>query len=166
MPTTPEELRFDFAAPVLPPGGGTMGMAYVPLSLGPATALLAAGTRRVRGLLQSEPFSRALHGATPQTLHLRFGKTVLRGIGKAQGDWVEVELWPDPDPDRVDVPPELAAALAADDEARERFEGMTPGKRRSLCHHVATAKRPETRTSRAADLARKLRTYTLHSDKR
>ena len=161
----PDPLRFDFAAPLLPPRDGTMGMAYIPLPVDIATALLADRPRRVSGTLEGQPFGRALQGSTMDTLHVRFGRTVLKDIGKAVGDWVEVELWAERDPNRVDLPDELAAALADDDRARNRFEQMTPGKRRSLCYHVTSAKRDETRAKRANELAHKLSSYTLHEDK-
>ena len=122
-----------------------MGMPYIPLPVDVATALLADKPRRVSGTLEGQPFGRALQGSTLDTLHVRFGRTVLKEVGKAVGDWVEVELWPERDPNHVDLPDELAAALADDDKARDRFERMTPGKRRSLCYHVTSAKRTETR---------------------
>ncbi|MEO0973902.1 MAG: YdeI/OmpD-associated family protein, partial [Pseudomonadota bacterium] len=56
------------------------------------------------------------------------------------------------------------AVLAEDEEAATRFETFTPGKQRSLAHHVTSAKRTETRERRAYELARKIRTYTLHGD--
>ncbi len=161
----PDICRFDFAAPLLPPDEGTMGMAYIPLPVDVATALLSDKPRRVDGMLEGQPFSRSLQGSTVDTLHVRFGQTTLRDIGKAVGDWVEVELWPDLNPDHVALPDELTAALDADDKARDRFEGMTPGKRRSLCYHVTSAKRTETRVKRAEELTHKLSSYTLHQDK-
>ncbi len=161
----PDSRRFDFAAPLLPPNSSTMGMPYIPLPVDVATALLVDKPRRVDGMLEGQPFSRSLQGSTTDTLHVRFGRTVLKDIGKAVGDWVEVELWPDRDPNHVDLPDELTAALDADDKARDRFEAMTPGKRRSLCYHVTSAKRSETRVKRAAELAHKLSSYTLHEDK-
>ena len=62
------------------------------------------------------------------------------------------------------IPAELDAALAQDDEARERWASFTPGRQRSLAIYVAEAKRPASREKRALDLAHKLRTFTLYGD--
>lgn len=48
----------------------------------------------------------------------------------------------------VEVPPELAAALAKRPKARKAFEAMTPGKQREYAGHVAEAKREDTKARR------------------
>ena len=50
---------------------------------------------------------------------------------------------------RVVVPAELKAALEGDAQARAAFAQLTPGRRREYAEHVAEAKRPATRVSRA-----------------
>ncbi len=47
-----------------------------------------------------------------------------------------------------EVPPELAAALRKNTQARKTFEGLTPGHRREYIEWIAEAKRPETRERR------------------
>lgn len=44
--------------------------------------------------------------------------------GVAAGDDVDVDIEPDTAPREVEVPPDLAAALAADDAARATFDGL------------------------------------------
>ncbi len=75
-----------------------------------------------------------------------------------------VTIEPDPEPNAIDVCDEFLIALEQDPDAMERWEELTPGKQRSLAHHVSSAKREETRIKRALDLAMKLRTRTLHGD--
>ena len=48
----------------------------------------------------------------------------------------------------VEVPDELAGALAEDRDAGERFDALTPGKQREYAEYIAQAKRAETRTRR------------------
>ena len=48
----------------------------------------------------------------------------------------------------VEVPDELAGALAEDRDAGERFDTLTPGKQREYAEYIAQAKRAETRTRR------------------
>ena len=65
----------------------------------------------------------------------------------------EVEL----PPDDFDLPEELEEALAADDELREAWEGLTPGRRRGWALHFGGAKRAETRVSRVEKARRAIR---------
>jgi len=48
----------------------------------------------------------------------------------------------------VEVPDELAGALAEDREAGDRFDALTPGKQREYTEYIAEAKRAETRARR------------------
>ena len=151
-----------FAGPVLRESGG-MGMHVVPLPAEVDAAL--ADVRAVVGTLNDVPFRRAVHGRKNGTPHLRFGKAVLRQAGLALGETAFVELEA-ADPDAVRVPAELAAALAQDDAARERWDTFTPGRQRSIAVQVDRARRAETRERRALDLARQIRTRALPTDKR
>ncbi|MEM0960990.1 MAG: YdeI/OmpD-associated family protein [Bacteroidota bacterium] len=58
----------------------------------------------------------------------------------------------DPDPDRVDLPDELQAALDLDPVASAAWRALTPGRQRTLAYGVGRAKRPETRVRRALAL--------------
>ena len=154
---------FAYAAPVLRHTDG-MRMHYVPVPPEVADALREAGTRRIVGTINGHPIRRALHGIGDGDYQLLIGRRALREVGGALGETLVLELMPDPDPDFVDIPEELQAALDADEEAAARWATFTPGKRRSLSIHVAQAKRPATRERRARDLAHKMATHTLHGD--
>jgi len=56
----------------------------------------------------------------------------------------------------MDVPPELAAALERNPQARAAFEALDRTNRYAICWRVATAKRVQTREARAAELLEKL----------
>jgi len=66
------------------------------------------------------------------------------------GDSVELEIGRDTRPRTVDVPDDLAAALAGDPAARAAFERQSFTRRREQAESVAGAKRPETRARRLA----------------
>ncbi len=142
------------------------GMAFtiVPLPDAVADALGAASVRRVVGTLNGHPFRRGVLNRRDGLRFLMFGLPLRRSFGVRPGDRVRISLEADPDPDLVEIPDELARALEFDDEARERWETFTPGKKRSLAYHVAGAKREVTRENRAVDLVAKIRTRTLHGD--
>ena len=134
-----------------------------------AAAILATGSRRLLVTLAGDTIRRALQtridgddGARRH--HVYLSADALRTYGLREGAMLPVTLALDPDPDRLDLPEEFAAALDLDPEAAARFHGFTPGRQRSIAHYVASAKRPETREKRALELATKLRTFTLYGD--
>jgi hypothetical protein len=155
--------EYAFAAPLLRHADG-MRQHYLPLPAEVADALAAAGVRRVVGTLNGHPVSRGVQGRKDGERFLLLGQDLLREIGVTYGETVFAVLRPDPEPDRVELPQEFAAALAADPEAAARFHAMTPGRQRSLAYYAGSAKRPETRQARALELAHKLRTHTLYGD--
>ncbi len=140
-------------------------MHVVPIPAKIADDLAAGGTRRVLGEIKGHSFARAIQGAADSERYLMFGQVYLREMGLKLGDAVAVEIWPDPNPDVVEISEEFAAVLEQDEAAAKRWnEEMTPGKQRSLAVYVDGAKRSETRLKRALEVAEKLRTYTLYGD--
>ena len=94
--------------------------------------------------------------------YLMLSKAVLRGAPARVGDVIEVRFNV-VDQDEVEIPADLAAALAQNETASERWQALTVGKRRGLAHLVASAKRPETRSARVATAIDRLlhpETYT------
>jgi hypothetical protein len=71
-----------------------------------------------------------------------------QAAGVTAGDEVEVELAPDTAPREVEVPADLAAALAGEPEARAFFDGQSYSNRRWFVLSVESAKTPETRLRR------------------
>ncbi|WP_373353913.1 YdeI family protein [Pseudoroseicyclus sp. CXY001] len=59
-------------------------------------------------------------------------------------DGREVEL----EPEELDYPEELVAALEGDPELQEAWEALTPGRQRGYVIHISDAKRAETRERR------------------
>ena len=55
-----------------------------------------------------------------------------------------------PPKSEIEVPPELAEALAGDAAASATFDGFPPSCRREYCEWIGEAKRPETRAARVA----------------
>ena len=77
-------------------------------------------------------------------------------LGLAAGDTVRVELSPEgPQLDRM--PPDVAAALAAEPRARAFFEGLATFYRKNFMRWIESAKRPETRANRIAEMVRLLK---------
>jgi uncharacterized protein YdeI (YjbR/CyaY-like superfamily) len=79
------------------------------------------------------------------------------GAGVAAGDVVEVALERDDAPRVVEVPDDLAEALAADDAGRAAFAGLSYSHRREYVEWVTSAKRAETRSRRVVQALERLR---------
>ena len=67
---------------------------------------------------------------------------------KANGAWMVYDS-----AERLEVPDDLAAALAARPHAADGFAAYAPSRRKQLLAWVATAVRPDTRASRIARIA-------------
>jgi hypothetical protein len=116
-----------------------------------ADALDAAGARRVDGELNDHPVNLALTRGPPfDGVFLWAGRSLRDRVGVEPGEWLDVRLRP-ADPDAVDVPDDVAAAIrmAGRQDARD---ALTPGKRRGMLYQVATAKTAPTRAKRIAAL--------------
>lgn len=79
-----------------------------------------------------------------------------KAAGVAAGDEVEVMLALDTAPREVDVPPDLASALAAEPAAAAAFAALSYSNRRRHVLAVEDAKTPETRTRRIARVVAEL----------
>ena len=75
---------------------------------------------------------------------------VRQATGLGAGDPVRVTLTLAETPREVDVPADLAAALAADPAAQQAFATLDGRNRYAVLHRVATAATPQTRARRIA----------------
>lgn len=82
---------------------------------------------------------------------------VREAAGIEAGDEVEVAVRLDTDPREVEVPEDLAAALAADPAAAQFFEGLSYSNKRRVVLPIEDAKTAETRQRRIDKSIEKLR---------
>lgn len=75
----------------------------------------------------------------------------------AAGDEVDVEVEPDSEPRRVDMPSDFAEALAGDGDAKRFFEGLSYSNKRRFVLPIEEAKSAETRQKRIAKAIATLR---------
>ena len=115
----------------------------------------------VRGTINGHPFRStvAVYGGRS---YLPVKKALREAAGVAAGDAVVIELEADDQPRTVDPPPDLAAALAADPEARAAFEGLSFTHQREYAGWVAEARREATRRRRVAQAVEMLRDGRRH----
>ena len=102
---------------------------------------------RVTGTLNGLPFRSS-------TMPYRGGfyvgvhKAAREAAGVDIGDEVTLTLVRDDSPRTLELASELEAALAAEPQLRERFDGLSFSRRRELADPIAEAKKPETRQAR------------------
>lgn len=77
--------------------------------------------------------------------------------GVAAGDELNVGLERDTESRTVVVPPDLAAALDADETAARTFAALSYSRQKWLVHSVESAKKPETRARRVDRVLAELR---------
>lgn len=105
---------------------------------------------RVKGTLADTPFRSNLVSMSAGLL-LGVHKATVQAAGVSIGDRVRIVMELDSDPLPGDVvPPELEAALKKNKTARAAWEKIPPSHRREYVTYITEAKRPETRSRRAA----------------
>lgn len=82
---------------------------------------------------------------------------VRQHAGIAAGDEVDVSLTRDTEPRTATVPPDLAAALAADETVRRAFDTLNYSTRRGHVQQLDSARTPETRQRRLDKIVGTLR---------
>lgn len=121
-------------------------------------AAVGAGAKRF-------PVVATVNGYTWRTSVARMGgefllglnREVREGAGVQAGDEVEAVIELDVAPREVDLPADLAAALAADQEASAAFERMAFTHRKEYVRWITEAKRDETRQRRVRQAVEMIR---------
>ena len=115
----------------------------------------------VRGTINGHPFRStvAVYGGRS---YLPVNRALRDAAGVAAGDAVVIELEGDDQPRRVDPPPDLAGALAADHEARAAFDGLSFTHQCEYAEWVDGAKREATRRRRVDQAVQMLRDGRRH----
>ena len=83
--------------------------------------------------------------------YILLSKKTLKKLGVELGDVVTVEFDLD-DQNAVDVPSELEDALLDNEDLKEAWEALTPGKRRGHAYRISSAKTAPTRFKRIEEL--------------
>jgi bacteriocin resistance YdeI/OmpD-like protein/uncharacterized protein DUF1905 len=79
------------------------------------------------------------------TYMLGVSNEVRRHTGVVPGETIDVDVVLDTEKRDVEVPPELAKALAKDAKAKKYFEGLSYSRKVALVNPIANGKTPETR---------------------
>jgi len=123
------------------------------------------GRLRVKGSFNDHPFDLAIQHLKTGERYLMVSAALRRSSNISEGMSIEVKFLLS-DPTVVDLPEELMAVLAQDDDANKIWESFTPGRQRSLAHYVNSVKNIDSRIKRALELAAKAKTGELFIQKK
>lgn len=132
---------------------------------GPACAILLTDEQIAQlGPVKNPPVVVTIDGKSARLRVARMDGKNCIGLSKAAraelgveiGDEVSATIEPDTAERTVDVPPELATALAQSPEAKAAFDALSYTRRKEHARSVAEAKKPETRDRRIAKIIESL----------
>lgn len=126
---------------------------------------LPAGRIRVKGLCNSAPFALAVLHSKDGSRYFAVSAALRKAAGVKVGDPVKVSFEM-VDPDKLELPEELEAVLAQDDDARKAWDKLTTGYRRSLVHYITSVKNVDSRIKRSFDLLNRAKRGELHGQQR
>jgi hypothetical protein len=136
---------------------GRGGGAYVLLPAEVLAALGGGSRMRVTGTLNGVSFASSTMAMGGGRVCLGVHKATRQAAGVDLGDVVEIEVERDDRPREVQVPDDLAAALANDESAAAAFARLSYTHRREYVESITGAKRAETRARRLAQTLDRLR---------
>jgi hypothetical protein len=123
---------------------------YLPIPFNPNEVWGVKPRHHIRGTLNGCGIRGSL-GSDGATYFLPLGAAWRRDNGLDVGATVAVELWPE-GPQSEQLSADVAAALAAEPEAKAFFEGLATFYRKGYINWIEGAKRPETRQARLAEM--------------
>ena len=125
---------------------------------------LPKGRVRTKGTLNGVPFALAPMYKKDGMRYFTVSGPLRRTAKIEAGDPVHVKFRL-VDPDVIEIPEELEAVLAQDDEALEVWNTFTTGMQRSLIHYITSVKNVDSRIKRSLELMQKAKTRTLSAQK-
>lgn len=149
-------LRFSFSTPLLRFEQG--GMHYVEIPDSMAQAFLDKGHKR---LLVQVDNQLELHAALMRVkdgpYYVMVSKRNLSLLQKKENQTCQLLLQPDESEYQFEMPEVLAEVLASDPEAKQKFQALTDGGKRSFIALVLQVKSVDARIERALKIARGLK---------
>lgn len=117
---------------------------------------LPAGRVRVEGKLNQVPFNLAIQSKKNGPRYLSVSQAMRKSAGVKPNEKVKV-TFAIVDPDKLELPEEMEAVLAQDDEAAKKWNKLTVGLQRSLVHYINSSKNVDVRIERALFLINKVK---------
>lgn len=123
---------------------------------------LPVGRVRVEGKLNQVPFNLAVQSKKNGPKYLSVSLAMRKTARIKPGDKVKVSF-SIVDSDKLDLPEEMQAVLAQDDEGAKKWKRLTVGLQRSLVHYINSSKNVDVRIERALFLINKVKSGAYNS---
>ncbi|WP_263985017.1 YdeI/OmpD-associated family protein [Streptomyces sp. HPF1205] len=127
---------------------GVGAWTYVPVPAEVAERLGGKARIPVAAEIKGVSFTGSVMTGPQGSRYLVVNQAVRDRAGVTAGDTVNVVVRQDTAPRVVELPEDLAGALAAAPEAQAAFDGFSYSRRKEYVTWIESAKRPETRTRR------------------
>jgi hypothetical protein len=134
---------------------GERGRVFIALPFDPSDVWGKKQRHHIRGTVNGMTIRGSL-GSDGETFFLPLGAAWRRDCGVKPGDVVTVELYPE-GPQQELLAPDIASALNAEPAAAEFFVSLATFYRNTYIKWIESAKRPETRSARIAEMMALLR---------
>ncbi len=134
-------------------GGGTL----VPIPKEVAAKLGLKGMPKINAVIAGTPYRGTLMPMGDGTYCLGVLKSIQEVAGVGAGDSITIDLELDNAPRTVELPADLAKAIAHDEKAIAVWEAMSYTNKKEMARSLEEAKRPETRERRLARALESLR---------
>lgn len=154
MPKKPKQ-TYKFTAP-MERMDGRFAWSYVEFPHDVEKLFGKKGNVRVKGTINGVAVDRALMPTKSGYHIIILGGDIRRAAKiKKVGQLVQVEVWLNTEPTKMDIPEELADTLDFIPEMKAAWDKLNPGMQRNMCYWVGTAKTTATRAKRVAELLRR-----------
>ena len=134
-------------------GGGTL----VPIPKEVAAKLGLKGMPKINAVIAGTPYRGSLMPMGDGTYCLGVLKSIQEAAGVGSGDSITIDIELDTAPRTVELPADLAKALAHDKKAIAAWEALSFTSKKEMARSLEEAKRPETRERRLAQAVQALR---------
>jgi hypothetical protein len=147
-------VRFEGVITPTPRGGGG---SLVPIPNTVADQLGLKGMPKVNTVIAGTPYRGSLMPMGDGTYCLGVLKSIQEAAGVGYGDSITIDLELDTTPRNVELPADLAKAIADDKMATSAWEALSYTNKKEMARSLEEAKRPETRQRRLAQALDSLR---------
>lgn len=134
-------------------GGGTL----VPIPKEVAAKLGLTGMPTIQAVIAGTAYRGSLMPMGDGSYCLGVLKSIQEAAGVGHGDTITIDLEVDTAPRTVELPADLAKALARDKKASAAWEALSYTNKKEMARSLEGAKRPETRERRLAQALESLR---------
>jgi hypothetical protein len=117
---------------------------------------LPAGRVRIEGTFNDAPVNLGIQSKKEGFYYVSVSAALRRAAKIKPGDAVRVKFTV-ADPEKLDMPEEMEAVLAQDEDAAKAWSELTTGIQRSLLHYVNSVKNVDSRIRRALFMAEKIK---------